>query len=73
MLLRQKRNLEQDFIIIKMHTGPIEKKLKVSQQHFHKHYGQHSHNGIDDWQFTVTEQCETHELLKERKTFWWHK
>ena len=24
------------------------KKRKVSQQHFHEHYGQHSHNGIDD-------------------------
>ena len=29
----------------------------------------HSHNGIDDWQFTLIEQCETHEQLKERETF----
>ena len=31
-------------------------KRKVSQQRFHEHYGQHSHNGIDDWQFRLTEQ-----------------
>ena len=49
------------------------KKCKVSQQRFHEHYGQHSHNGIDDWQFTLIEQCETHEQLKERETFWQHR
>ena len=49
------------------------KKRKVSQQRFHEHYGQHSHNGIDDWQFTLIEQCETHEQLKERETFWQHR
>ena len=27
MLVRQKRNLEQDLIIMKVHTGPIEKSL----------------------------------------------
>ena len=30
MLVMQKRNLEQDLIIIKVHAGPIEKKRKVS-------------------------------------------
>ena len=50
-------------IIIKTHTSPIEKKRKISQQCFHEHYGQQSHNGIDDWQFTLNEQCET---------FWQH-
>ena len=49
------------------------KKRKVSQQRFHEHYGQHSHNGIDDWQFTLIEQCETHKQLKERETFWQHR
>ena len=42
MLVRQKQNSEQDLIIIKAHTGPIEKNSKVSQQHFHEHYGQQS-------------------------------
>ena len=40
-------------------------KRKVSQQHFHEHYGQNSHNGIDDWQFTLIGQSETHKYLKE--------
>ena len=37
------------------------RKRNVSQQRFHQHYGQHGHNGIDEWQFTLIEQCETHE------------
>ena len=49
------------------------KKRKVLQQRFHEHYGEHSHNGIDDWQFTLIEQCETHEQLKERETFCQHR
>ena len=72
MFVRQKRNLVQDLIITKMDTGRI-KKPKVSQQRFHGHYWQQSHNGIDDRQFTLTEQCETHEQLKERETFWQHR
>ena len=68
MLIRQKRNLEQDLIIISARRSYREKR-KVSQQRFHEHYGQHRHNGIDDWQFTLIEQCETHEQLKERETF----
>ena len=46
------------------------KKRKVSEKRFHEHYGQHIHNGIDDWQFTLIKQYETHEQLKERETFW---
>ena len=61
MLVRQKRNLEQDLIIIKVDKGPIEKKRQVSQQRFHEHYGQYRHNGIDDWLSTLIEQCETYE------------
>ena len=49
------------------------KKRKVSQQRFHEHYGQHSHNGIDDRQFTLIEQCEKREQLKEREIFWQHR
>ena len=46
MLVKQKGNLEQDLIIIK---GPIKKKRKVPKQRFQENYGQHSHNGIDNW------------------------
>ena len=33
------------------------KKGKVSQQRFHEHYDQHGYNGINNWQFTLVEQC----------------
>ena len=34
---------------------------------------QNRHNGIDDWQLKLIEQCETHEQLKQRETFWQHR
>ena len=49
------------------------KKRNVLQQRFHEHYEQHSHSGIDDWQFTLIEQWETHKQLKKRETFWQHR
>ena len=49
-------------IIIIVYTGSI--KNVVSQYRFHEHYGQQSHNGIEDWQLTLIEQCETHDQLK---------
>ena len=67
ILVRPKRNIEQDLIIAKVHTGLNEKKRKLSQQRFHEHYGQHSHIDIDDSVFILIEQCETHEQLKERE------
>ena len=73
MLVRRKENLDQDLITIKVQTGPLKKKRKVSQQRLHEHYGQYSHNGIDDWQFTLIEKCQMHEELKERETFWQHR
>ena len=73
MMVRQKQNLEQDLIIIKVHTGPKEKKRKIPQQHFHELYMQHRCNGIGDWQLKLIAQCETHEQLKEREIFWQHR
>ena len=73
-LVRQKRNLEQDLIIAKVHIDHSSVFMNimgnygqhnVSQQRFYEHYGQHNHSGIDDWQFTLIEQCKTHEQLKE--------
>ena len=46
------------------------KTRKVSQQRSHEHQDQHIHNGTDDWQFTLIEQCEKHKQLKEKKTIW---
>ena len=37
------------------------------------HYCLDGHLAIDDWDFTLFEQCETHKQLKERKTFWQHR
>ena len=31
---------------------------------FQEHYGQHSHNGIDEWKSRLIEQDETHKQLK---------
>ena len=46
---------------------------KVPQKLFHAHYFLDDHSGIDDWNFVVFEQFETHEELKERETFWQHR
>ena len=43
---------------------------KVSQKLFHTHYCLDGHSGIEDWDFVIFEQCETHAQLKERETFW---
>ena len=46
---------------------------KIPQKRFHDHYCLDDHLGIDDWDFTLFEQCETHKQLKERETFWQHR
>ena len=46
---------------------------KIPQKLFHDHYCMDGHSGIDDWDFTLFEQCETHKQLKERETFWQHR
>ena len=44
-------------------------KQNVPQKRFHSHYVQDCHKGIDDWEVTLFEKCETHKQLKERETF----
>ena len=46
---------------------------KYPQKRFHDHYCLDDHLEIDDWDFTLFEQCETHKQLKERETFWQHR
>ena len=41
---------------------------KISQKIFHDHYCLDGHLRIDDWGFTLFEQCETHKQLKERES-----
>ena len=45
----------------------------MPQKRFHDHYCLDDHLGIDDWDFTLFEQCETHKQLKERETFSLHR
>ena len=44
-------------------------KQNVTQKHFHSHYVQDCHKGIDDWEVPLFEKCETHKQLKVRETF----
>ena len=46
---------------------------KVPQKRFHAPYCLDGHSGINDWDFVIFEQGETHEQLKERETFWQHR
>ena len=48
-------------------------KQNVPQKHFHSHYAQDCHRGIDDWEVTLSEKYERHKQLKEREAFWQHK
>ena len=49
-------------------------KQNVPQKRFHSHYIQDCHRGIDDWEVTLFEKCETHKQLKEREHgSWQHK
>ena len=42
---------------------------KVPQKLFHAHYWLDDHSEIDDQDFVIFEQCETHEQLKDLKPF----
>ena len=52
------------------HTAFRKGNQKVPQKRFHAHCCRDGHSGINDWDFVLFEQCETHEQLKERETFW---
>ena len=45
------------------------KNKKIPQKCFHAQYCVDDHSGIDDSNFVIFEQCETHKQLKERETF----
>ena len=55
------------------HRAFMKGNRKIPQKRFHDHYCLDDHLGIDDWDFTLLEQCETHKQLKERETFWQHR
>ena len=47
-------------IIITVNTDLFEKEDNVPRKRFHPHYIQDCHKGIDDWEVTLFEKCETH-------------
>ena len=51
----------------------MKRKTERTEALFKIHYIQDCHRGIDDWEVTLFEKCETHKQLKERETFWQHK
>ena len=55
------------------HQASRKRNRKIPQKRFHDHYCPDDHLGIDDWDFTLFEQCETHKQLKERDTFRHHR
>ena len=77
MILHMLQNLNQSFIcgliIVMVSTDLFEKENNVAQKHFHSHYIEDCHGGINDWEVTLLEKSETHKQLKERETFWQHK
>ena len=46
---------------------------KAPQISFQARYCLDGFSEIHDWDFVIFEQCETHEQLKERETFWRHR
>ena len=46
---------------------------KVPQKLFHTHYCLDGRSGIEDWDFVIFGQCETHPHLKEREKFRQHR
>ena len=77
MILHMLQNLNQSFIcgliIVMVSTDLFEKENNVAQKHFHSHYIEDCHRGINDWEVTLLEKSETHKQLKERETVWQHK
>ena len=46
---------------------------KETQKLFHGHYIQDDHEGKDDWQFTLIDQCTTNAELRKREVYWQHR
>ena len=48
-------------------------KKRKTQKLFHGHYIQDDHEGKDDWQFTLIDQCTTNAELRKREVYWQHR
>ena len=47
-------------------------KKRETKKKFHGHYIQDDHEGKDDWQFTLFDQCTTNAELRKREVYWQH-
>ena len=65
MLVKRKPNFVKGLIIIKVNIELFEKLIG----NFLRNYSLDGHSGIEDWDFVILAQCETHAQLKERETF----
>ena len=45
-------------------------KKRETQKLFHGHYIQDDHEGKEDWQFTLIDQCTTNAELRKRELYW---
>ena len=52
------------------HGAFIKGNQKIPQQFFHNHFFLSIYLGIDDWDFTLFEQCGINKQPQEREPFW---
>ena len=48
-------------------------KKREAQKLFYGHYIQDDHEGKDNWQFTLIDQCTTNAELRKRELYWQHR
>ena len=46
---------------------------RVNQEHFHRHFNQSDHNGMDDWKVTLIDKADNEVDLRKRESFWQYK
>ena len=52
------------------HRGFRKRNRRIPKERVHDHDCLDRQVEIDDWDFKLFEQCETHKQLKEKETFW---
>ena len=68
MLKKPKTSFDKGSLTIKANIDRAFRKRnrKILQKLFYNHYYLDGHLGIDDWDFTLFEQCDTLNQLKEK-------
>ena len=68
-----KPNFIMGLIITEVNIERLERAIGKFLRNYITQYCLDGHNNIEDWDFLIFEQCETHAQLKERETFWQHR